>query len=61
MPLALADDRVRTGWISEAGRLDEYLMLDLAEFSVRPMNRAMNNVRQKDIALIDPEFAGNVA
>jgi hypothetical protein len=35
--------------------LDENLLLDLGEFTVRPMDRAMNNVRQKDIAAIDPE------
>jgi hypothetical protein len=31
------------------------LLLDLGEFTVRPMDRAMNNVRQKDLAAIDPE------
>ena len=37
--------------------LDEDLLLDLKEFTVRPMDRAMNNVRQKDLAAIDPEAA----
>jgi len=33
------------------------LLLDLKEFTVRPMDRAMNNVRQKNLAAIDPEAA----
>ena len=37
--------------------LDENLLLDLDEFTVRPMDRAMNNVRQKNLAAIDPEAA----
>jgi putative SOS response-associated peptidase YedK len=58
MPLALADDKVDT-WLdlSIESPLDEKLLLDLKEFTVRPMDRAMNNVRQKDIAAIDPEAA----
>jgi putative SOS response-associated peptidase YedK len=55
MPLALADDKVGT-WIDLA--VDEplrgNLLLDLAEFTVRPMDRAMNNAKQKDLAAIDP-------
>ncbi|HEX3448353.1 MAG TPA: SOS response-associated peptidase family protein, partial [Isosphaeraceae bacterium] len=55
MPLALADDKVAT-WIDLA--VDEplrgNLLLDLAEFTVRPIDRAMNNARQKDLAAIDP-------
>jgi putative SOS response-associated peptidase YedK len=55
MPLALADDKVAT-WIDLV--VDEplrgNLLLDLAEFTVRPMDRAMNNARQKDLAAIDP-------
>jgi hypothetical protein len=31
------------------------LLLALDEFTVRPMARAMNNVRQKDLVAIDPE------
>jgi hypothetical protein len=30
------------------------LLLALDEFTVRPMDRAMNNVRQKDLAAFDP-------
>jgi putative SOS response-associated peptidase YedK len=56
MPLALADDKVAT-WLDLANEtpLEENLLLDLAEFTVRPMDRAMNTVRQKDLATIDPE------
>jgi putative SOS response-associated peptidase YedK len=56
MPLALADDKV-VAWLdlSNEGPLTDNLLLDLAEFTVRPMDRAMNNVRQKDLAAIDPE------
>jgi putative SOS response-associated peptidase YedK len=58
MPLPLTDDKV-DAWLdlSIESPLDENLLLDLKEFSVRPMDRAMNNVRQKDIAAIDPEAA----
>jgi putative SOS response-associated peptidase YedK len=58
MPLALADDKIDS-WLGLANvsPLDENLLLDLKEFTVRPMDRAMNNVRQKDIAAIDPEAA----
>jgi hypothetical protein len=34
--------------------LQSPLLLDLAEFAVRPMDRAMNNARRKDLAAIDP-------
>jgi hypothetical protein len=37
--------------------LHENLLLDLGEFTVRPMDRAMNNVRRKNLASIDPETA----
>jgi putative SOS response-associated peptidase YedK len=58
MPLALADDKVAR-WLdlSNETPLGEELLLDLKEFVVRPMDRAMNNVRQKDLAAIDPENA----
>ena len=58
MPLSLADDKVDV-WLDLANEspLDENLLLDLREFTVRPMDRAMNNVRQKDLAAIDPEAA----
>jgi putative SOS response-associated peptidase YedK len=56
MPLALADDRV-VDWLDLAQQdlLTRSLSLDLNEFAVRPMDRAMNNVRQKDLASIDPD------
>jgi putative SOS response-associated peptidase YedK len=56
MPLALADDKVAP-WLdlSNESPLGENLLLDLNEFVVRPMDRAMNNVRQKDLAAIDPQ------
>jgi putative SOS response-associated peptidase YedK len=55
MPLALADDKISL-WLdlSQESPLGEGLLLDLNEFTVRPMDRAMNNVRQKDLAAIDP-------
>jgi len=58
MPLALADEKV-DAWLDLANEapLDENLLLDLDEFTVRPMDRAMNNVRQKNLAAIDPEAA----
>jgi hypothetical protein len=31
------------------------LLLALDEFTVSPMDRAMNNIREKDLAVIDPE------
>ena len=37
--------------------LDKDLLLDLKEFTVRPMDRAMNTVRQKNLTAIDPEAA----
>src|SRR5215216_6336198 len=50
MPLALADDKVAS-WLdlSKEAPLNEDLLLDLGEFTVRPMDRAMNNVRQKSL------------
>jgi putative SOS response-associated peptidase YedK len=56
MPLALADDQVGT-WLdlSKEPALGQDLLLDLKEFTVRPMDRAMNNVRQKSLAAIDPQ------
>jgi putative SOS response-associated peptidase YedK len=58
MPLALADDKVAT-WLdlSQESPLSQNLLLDLNEFAVRPMDRAMNNVGQKDLAAIDPDAA----
>jgi putative SOS response-associated peptidase YedK len=56
MPLTLADDKVAR-WLdlSNETPLGEELLLDLEQFVVRPMDRAMNNVLQKDLAAIDPE------
>ena len=56
MPLALADDKVPL-WLdlSQESPPDQNLLLDLTEFTVRPMDRAMSNVRQKNLAAIDPE------
>jgi putative SOS response-associated peptidase YedK len=56
MPLALANDKVAL-WLdlSQESPLDQNLLLDLTEFTVRQMDRAMNNVRQKNLAAIDPE------
>src|SRR3977135_478182 len=58
MPLSLADDKVDV-WLdlANASPLGGDLLLDLKEFTVRPMDRAMNNVRQKNLAAIDPEAA----
>jgi putative SOS response-associated peptidase YedK len=58
MPLALADDKVKT-WLdlSQQSPLSEGLLLDLGEFKVRPMDRSLNNVRQKSLAAIDPAAA----
>jgi putative SOS response-associated peptidase YedK len=58
MPLALADDRI-DAWLDLANPnpLQEDLLLDLKAFTVRPMDRAVNNARQKDLALIDPQAA----
>ena len=55
MPLALADDKVAL-WLelSHELPLEENVLLDLAEFTVRPMDRAMNNARRKVLAAIDP-------
>jgi hypothetical protein len=38
-------------------RLDKDLLLDLKEFTVHPMDRAMNTVRQKNLTAIDSEAA----
>jgi putative SOS response-associated peptidase YedK len=56
MPLALADDKVAL-WLDLAQQvpLAQELILDLQEFAVRPMGRAMNNVREKNLAAFDPE------
>jgi hypothetical protein len=58
MPLALADDKI-DAWLDlfNAVPLQDNLLLDLKAFTVRPMDRAMNNVRQKELAAIDPEAA----
>lgn len=58
MPVALADDMV-AAWLdlSRPGPLDLPLLLDLDAFAVRPMDRRMNNVRQKELVAIDPEAA----
>src|SRR3954465_8456528 len=56
MPLALADDRAADRLnLHEPDLLSRSLLLDLDEFTVRPMDRAMNNVRQKELTAIDPE------
>jgi putative SOS response-associated peptidase YedK len=56
MPLALADDKLAL-WLdlSQESPLGESLLLDLNEFTVRPMDRAMNNVREKNLSAIDPD------
>jgi putative SOS response-associated peptidase YedK len=56
MPLALADDKIAL-WLDleQAEPLEQKLLLDLQEFAVRPMGRAMNNVREKNLAAFDPE------
>jgi putative SOS response-associated peptidase YedK len=56
MPLALADDQIDR-WLdlSNESLLDDNLLLALDEFTVRPTDRAMNNVRQKDLAAFDPD------
>jgi putative SOS response-associated peptidase YedK len=58
MPLALADDKI-VSWLdlSNADPLGDDLLLDLKAFTVRPMDRAMNNARQKDLAAIDSQAA----
>lgn len=55
MPFTLADDAV-AAWLelSRPDPLAGELLLDLNAFAVRPMDRAINNVRQKELALIDP-------
>ncbi len=54
----LADDKAAL-WLdlSQESPLERELLLDLKEFTVRPMDRAMNNARQKDLAAFDPEAA----
>jgi putative SOS response-associated peptidase YedK len=56
MPLALADDKLAL-WLdlSQESPLDESFLLDLKEFTVRPMDRTMNNVREKNLSAIDPD------
>lgn len=56
MPLALADDQIDT-WLdlSQPIMPDATLLLPLDHFQVRPMDRAMNNSREKNLAKIDPE------
>jgi len=56
MPLVLADDKVAL-WLdlAQAAPLAQDLLLDLKEFTVRPMGRAMNNAREKNLAAFDPE------
>jgi putative SOS response-associated peptidase YedK len=56
MPLALADDKIAL-WLdlAQAAPLEHELLLDLGKFAVRPMGRAMNNVREKNLAAFDPE------
>ena len=58
MPVALADDQL-DAWLdlSQPAPLDLPLMLDLDAFAVRPMNRAVNSVRVKNLAAIDPQHA----
>ncbi len=54
MPLALADDKVNL-WL-DLGCANPFvgtLLLDLGAFTVRPTDRAMNNARQKDLAIIE--------
>jgi hypothetical protein len=53
---ARVDDKV-DAWLDLAKEspLDQDLLLDLNELTVRPMDRVMNNVRQKNLAVIDPE------
>lgn len=62
MPMALADDMVEK-WLdlSIQSALDLPLLLNLEMFEVRPMDRRMNNVRQKDLRLIDPAAPGYIA
>ena len=54
MPMALADDAI-DAWLDLAAPapLDAARLLDLDLFAVRPMNRAVNSVRQKDLAAIE--------
>jgi putative SOS response-associated peptidase YedK len=59
MPLVLADGKV-TVWLdfSQDPPLRKNLFPDMNEFTVRRMDRAMNNVRLKSLAAIDPEARG---
>jgi putative SOS response-associated peptidase YedK len=56
MPLTLAGDKIAL-WLDlqQGAPLEHDLLLDLAEFAVRPMGRAMNNVREKNLAAFDPK------
>jgi putative SOS response-associated peptidase YedK len=56
MPLVLADHKVAL-WLdlAQSAPLAQDLLLDLQEFTVRPMDRAMNNAREKNLAAFDPE------
>src|SRR3954466_7143560 len=52
MPLALTDDTVADRLdLAQKDLLSRPLLLDLNEFNVRAMDRAMNNVRQKKLAV----------
>ncbi len=55
MPLALNDDKVAL-WLdlSQSAPLAQDLLLDLQAFTVRPMDRAMNNAREKSSPLSIP-------
>lgn len=56
MPVAVADDKTDAWLDPDTDALaDPGLALDLAAFAVRPMNPAMNNVRLKDAAAMEPE------
>jgi hypothetical protein len=58
MSLAPADEQVAP-WLDLLPQpvLDSTLLLDLAAFTVRPMDRAENSPRQMDLAAIDPVAA----
>lgn len=55
MQLALANDKV-DAWLDlvQSPTPDAGLLLDLEAFAVRPMDRAMNSPREKDLAHIEP-------
>jgi putative SOS response-associated peptidase YedK len=54
MLLALADDKV-SEWLDLANTtpFDGSALLDLGAFAARAMDRAMNNARQKDLAVTE--------